>query len=896
MLSPQIQPLTVEWEDRSGDYSILPIHQQFEARALETPSSIALTFNGQQLSYNELNFRANHLAHYLIHAGVGGEARVAVCLRPSLEVAVSLVAILKAGGVYVPLDPNDPVERKAIILGDNQPTVILTDSGLLPDLASIGSTQFFCFDRDGESIQSLPSENPGIAIDLEQTAYLVYTSGTTGRPKGVMASHRNLIYYIGSAQKRYGFNAQDIMPALARFTFSISLFELLSPLAAGGQLLILERDDVLNFKRMGRILEQVTVIHASPSWWRKLFAYGPADYLNGQKFQLLRHVSSGGDTVPGDLLETMKRVFPSAEVFVIYGCTEISCMGCTYPALRDRTITKSWLGHPFNQVEVRLLDPDQQAVPAGAQGEIYIGGPGVTKGYLNLPEVTREKFVSIGGQRFYRTGDLGRYEGDNLAISGRVDFQIQLRGIRIEPGEIEAHLRQAPGVLDAVVVARELGNREKSLVAYLVLEQTKEQDIEAIRFFLKARLPDYMLPAAFVVLDAIPVNSNQKVDRRALPTPTFDNLARLKVIVPPRDRWEKELVELWEHTLDVRPIGIQNSFFELGGDSLQAVQILMQIEERWKRTLPISILVEAKSIEALAEVIRADKEEGKSNGEILSSNVVPLRSGGKKVPLFCLQGVVLYQALAERLDSDQPVYAVFLPEEVELIKTRTYDPVNSAFSSIPRIASCYLESIRSIQPHGPYQLAGSSFAGLIAFEMAHQLQAAGEDVALVAMFDSMMIRKVPLLRRLQCHWDLAREQGLAYLGNKTRQRIESLRQKITSDKGNGQIRSGAGASSGASIEVQRDILDEVSIHAARSYTPRPYSGKLVLFRAMDQAFFSENLPDLGWTSLGAGDFTIYDVPGNHMGILKDPSVVQLARQLQTSLLGKERETGSPPYI
>ncbi|HEX3816928.1 MAG TPA: non-ribosomal peptide synthetase, partial [Chthoniobacterales bacterium] len=647
----------------------------FEAHAARQPEATAVLFGNAQFSYRELNGRANQLARYLIEAGVGAESRLAVCLKPSLEITLSLLAILKAGGTYVPIDPNDPADRIATILADVSPTIILTQSALEPNL--VAAAPFFFFDRDWNRLHSFSEENLELEIDHEHCAYIVYTSGTTGRPKGVMASHRNLSHYVLAARDCYDFNAEDVMCAVARFTFSISLFELLTPLAAGGATLILARDEVLDFKRMAGVLERVTIIHASPSWWRKLLSYANA---NGRAiFEQVRHASSGGDKVPGDLLEMLKSTFPKAEIFVIYGCTELSCMGCTYPALRDRTETKAWLGRPFANVEARLFDADRKVVPDGAEGEIYIAGPGVTKGYLNLPKLTAEKFVAIDSKRFYRTGDLGRWENANLQMTGRVDFQIQLRGIRIEPGEIEAHLRQAPGMRDAVVVARELGTSEKSLVAYVVLEP--ENDVAPVREFLRAKLPDYMVPAAFVKLDAIPVNSNQKVDRRALPAPTSKNLALEQTIVPPRNDLEKELVAIWEDSLGIRPLGTQHSFFELGGDSLQAVQIVMQIEERWNKALPITVLLEAKSIEALAAIIR---EAGKDfTGENSNREIVTLRRGGTRPPIFCLQGVWIYQEMAQYMDGDQPVYGVFLEEEVQLIKTRQYDPVNSVFATIP---------------------------------------------------------------------------------------------------------------------------------------------------------------------------------------------------------------------
>ena len=855
----------------NGDRAAFPLHRIFESQVADRAEAAAVVFRGEQLSYRQLNLRANQLAHFLMQHGIGAEWRVAVCLKPSLEVLVSLLAILKAGGVYVPLDPTDPAERIAAILEDSQPGLVLTQSGLLAKLPDIPKTSIFCFDREWEAVQSFPGGNPETEIEWDQSAYLVYTSGTTGRPKGVIASHRNLAHYILAAQRHYGFDDRDTMPAVARFAFSISLFELLSPLAAGGRLLILEREDVLNFKRIVEVLGEVTVIHASPGWWRRFLAYVLAGNFDASQFLHVRHVSSGGDMVPADLLETMKQVFLNAEVFVIYGCTEISCMACTYPAPRDQPCHKSWLGQPFENVALRLCDPEQRPVPNGTEGEIYLGGLGVTKGYLNLPKLTQEKFVDLDGQRFYRTGDLGRIEGGKLEMLGRIDFQIQLRGIRIEPGEIETHLRQAPGVKDAIVMARELGNSDKSLVAYIVLKEGEGEDIEAIGEFLRGRLPQYMVPAAFVVLDAIPVNTNQKVDRRALPAPTAANIARPGTIVPPRDEWEKGLVEIFEKTLGNQPLSTQNSFYELGGDSLQAIQILLEVEQRWSRTLPITILLEAQSIRELAAVIRSPAEEAAPRAK----DVVTLRRGGAKPPLFCLQGVWLYQELAQYVDQDQPVYGVFLQEEVELLKTKRFDEVNSAFSDIPRVAARYLESIRAVQPHGPYYLAGFSFAGLIAFEMARQLKAAGEEAALVALLDSAVVGKVAWRRRLQGHWGFFREQGTSHLINRARHRLKGVLGRGKQPFGETTSRFGAAD--------QEDTLDQVSAHAAATYFPQPYDGRLVLYRATDQLFFRVDSLDLGWGQFATGAFETYNVPGDHWSILKGKSASMMARHLQSCL-------------
>lgn len=609
LLTPaETQQLLIDWSSDRSEFPTLPIHRYIEQHAIEQPDAIAASFNGEHLTYAQLNQRANQLAHRLIHLGVGANVPVAVCVAPSLDIVVSLLAIFKSGGVHVPLDPTYPADRLSAIAEDTQPKLLLTQSPLLPSLPVIAE-RVFCFDKDWEALQE-PTHNPEVEIPLDQTAYLIYTSGTTGKPKGVMTSHGNLVQYLLVAQERYGFNRQDVMPALARFTFSITMFELLSPLVAGGTLMILERDHVLDFKRMVQMLQQVTVVHASPSLLRKLLTYIKDNNLDIQKFQNLRHVSSGGDMVPADLLASMKATFPAAEIYVIYGCSEVSCMGCTYP-VTDDVVTKSRVGKPFNNVSVRLYDSQQNLVPIGIVGEIYFAGAGVTQGYLNRPELTEEKFVTIDGQRFYRTGDLGRFDADgNLEILGRSDFQIQLRGLRIELGDVESALRQAPGVREGLVAARELSNGEPGLVAYVVLDQDEAGSIipkgellrtDAIRRFLQTKLPDYMVPAAFVPLEAMPLNVNGKVDRRALPAPNLGNVDT--AYVAPRTPLEESLAELWATILGLEQVGINDDFFALGGHSLMAAQVIYRLQETLNLEIPISRLFERPTIAALAEYL-----------------------------------------------------------------------------------------------------------------------------------------------------------------------------------------------------------------------------------------------------------------------------------------------------
>jgi surfactin family lipopeptide synthetase A len=602
LLTPAEHQQLTDWRSSTVGYPEIPMHRRIEALAAAQPDAIALSFCDQQLTYAELNHRANQLAHYLASQGVGPGVAVAVCVQPCLEILVSLLGVFKVGGVYVPLDPTYPAERQGVIFADTQPQVLLTQSDLLPQLPPVAAS-VLCFDRDGFSSPSSPLltqpiDNPAPSIDLDRPAYLVYTSGTTGKPKGVMVSHRNLINYILVAQERFGFNAQDVMPAIARFTFSITMFELLSPLVAGGRLVILEREHILDFQRMVQTLQQVTVVHSSPSLMKKLLIYIQEQGLEGQ-FPHLRHASCGGDMVSADLLETMKAVFHNAEIFVVYGCSEISCMGCAYPVVRDRPLTRSRVGQPFTNVSVRLLDQHQHPVPIGVPGEIWFGGAGVTLGYLHRPDLTQEKFVPIEGDRFYRTGDLGRWDPEgNLEILGRNDFQIQLRGMRIEPGEIETTLRQA-GVREAVVMARQLVNGEQALVAYVVL--APGQAIAPLRQTLQAKLPDYMVPALFVPLEAMPLTPNGKLDRRSLPAPAaVPSGTRPTEAVAPRTELEAQIAAIWARILGLESVSIEDDFFALGGHSLLATQVIYRLRESLQLQIPISQLFESPTVAELA--------------------------------------------------------------------------------------------------------------------------------------------------------------------------------------------------------------------------------------------------------------------------------------------------------
>jgi amino acid adenylation domain-containing protein len=591
------------------------IHAAIARRAALAPEATALRFRDEELSYGALDRRANQLAHYLLQSGIAPGARVVVCVEPGFEVVIALLGILKAGAAYVPLDPTYPPARLAAIFEDTEPALVITQEHLqarLPD----GPAPRLTLD----ALDDLPGTDPGLAIEPERVAYVFYTSGTTGAPKGILASHANLRHYVRSAEQRYEFGSQDVMPALARFGFSISLFELLTPLVAGGTLLVLEREHVMDPARLARSLSEVTIFHAGPSLLKGLVAYVRQHYRHFSEFSRVRHASSGGDMVPPELLEALKEIFSRADVFVIYGSSELSCMGCTYPVPRDRRIDRTYVGRPFDNVSVRVLDPAGNLLPPGLAGEVHFAGDGIVSGYLNRPELMAQKFVHWQGRRYYRTGDTGRLSEDGwLEILGRSDFQVKLRGMRVELAEVDAQLRRAPGVRDAAATTKPTSDGEKMLVAYYVPETAaadgKATRIAAIRQHLATHLPDYMVPAVYVELERLPVNHNLKLDRRALPEPTEADFraGSEQPVREPRTPAERGLAEIWRRLLGLEQVGLDDNFFELGGHSLLALKLGLETEK--------ALGMRLEGIDVLREplVVLAARCEGRSPSTAPSS-------------------------------------------------------------------------------------------------------------------------------------------------------------------------------------------------------------------------------------------------------------------------------------
>ncbi|MCV3211987.1 amino acid adenylation domain-containing protein [Plectonema radiosum NIES-515] len=567
--------LLVEWNQTSADYpQDKCIHQLFEEQVEHTPDNIAVVYEQQQLTYRELNTRANQLAHHLQKLGVAPDVLVGICVERSLEMVVGLLGILKAGGAYVPIDPMYPKEWIALLLEDSQPPVLLTQRRLLEILPKYQG-QTICLDADYEIIAQNSQVNPVSNVKIENLAYVIYTSGSTGKPKGVMLTHRAICNHMLWMQTDFPLTETDKVLQKTPFSFDASAWEFYLPLLAGAQLVMARPGGHQDSDRLIQtIVEQkITTLQLVPTLLRML--------LENDKFancQSLRNVFCGGEPLTVELQE---RFFAhlNAELHNLYGPTE-TCIDATYwtckRGLNQQIVP---IGRPIANAQAYILDKQLQLIPVGAIGELHIGGAGLGKGYLNRPELTAQKFIlnphSKKAARLYKTGDLARYlPNGEIEYVGRIDHQVKIRGFRIELGEVEALLSQHPAVRETVVVVRSDSADSQRLVAYVVPHTKQTLTITELRNFLESKLPNYMVPQAFVMLEALPLTPNGKVDRKALPAPERIRPELEKAFIEPQTTVEKQLAAIWTQVLGLEKIGINDNFFELGGDSILSLQII----------------------------------------------------------------------------------------------------------------------------------------------------------------------------------------------------------------------------------------------------------------------------------------------------------------------------------
>lgn len=591
----QRHQLLVEWNDTQIEYSQDQcFHQLFEAQVAQTPDAVAVVFQNEQLTYRELNQRANQLAHYLQKLGVKPEVIVGICVERSLEMIVSVLGILKAGGAYLPLDPTYPAERLAFMLSDSQVPVLLTTQTLMAGLPK-HRTQVVCLDADWATIAQESEQNPDSDVNVENLAYLIYTSGSTGTPKGVLVTHEGLGNLTEDKIRKCKVQPNSRILQFFSLSFDASIPELVMALGSGAALYLGTPEDLLPGPALMQLLREQAITHITlpPS---------ALAVLPHEELPALQMVLVGGEAPSAELIAQWSkgRLFINAygptETTVNASMVECGNGGQSLPTVR-----------PAANKQLYILDQHLQPVPIGVPGELHIAGVGLARGYLNRPEKTAKTFIPNPfsdelGSRLYKTGDLACYLSDgHIKLLGRLDHQVKIRGFRIEPGEIEALLNQHFGVRESVVIVREDQPGDKRLVAYVVSDAEHILTIGDLRRLIEEKLPKYMMPAAFVTLDALPLNPNGKVDRFALPAPDTARPELDATFVPPRTSREQVLSEIFAHVLEVEQVGVHDNFFELGGHSLLATQLIAQLLKKFEVEVTVIDLFEAPTIAGLAE-------------------------------------------------------------------------------------------------------------------------------------------------------------------------------------------------------------------------------------------------------------------------------------------------------
>jgi aspartate racemase len=863
LMSTAEQQALAQWQGLTPAYPRdACLHELFEAQVARTPEAVALVCGAEQLTYAALNARANQLAHVLRAHGVCRHSVVGLCLDRGIEAVVGMLAILKAGGTYVPLEPTYPAERLAFLVADTGLEVVLTQTQVAASLPAAGLTVLCLDTATAELAQAPVTMPPAMGSTADDLAYIMYTSGSTGIPKGVSIPHRGVVRLVQNPTY-VTLDATETLLQFAPLSFDASTFEIWGSLLNGARLVILP-PPLPSLAALGQIIETagITTLWLPAGLFRELVEH-ELERLRG-----VRQLLTGGDVVPVAQAQRVLDTLPDCTLINGYGPTENTTFTCCHRMAPGTQLGSTVpLGQPIGQTQVYVLDRHRQLVPVGILGELYVGGDGLARDYYRRPELTEERFVPhpfdpTPGARLYRTGDWVRWRPDGtLEFLGRLDEQVKIRGFRIELGELETVLGQHPGVREAVVVAREDTPGDKRLIAYYVGAQAPAPTSSGLRQFIQAKVPDYMVPAAFIELTALPLTANGKVDRRALPAPERVRLESDGPVAAPKDALELQLIALWEELLDLRPVGVRDDFFALGGHSLLAVRLFARIEEAIGKALPLSLLFQAPTIEQLAGSIRAEGGFGSP------SSLVPIHPYGTKRPFFCVHaggGTVLgFTGLAKHLGPDQPFYG---------LEARGLYGNVAPLERLEDMAAAYLQDIRAVQPTGPYVLGGQCIGGLIALEMAQQLRAQGDSADLVVVIDT---RAMPdsdledelLASLLDEEWPEEKPgRSKAERRSKKKRRSAYLKRRAQE--------------LGSTYDRLKTTLRACE-KARWRYTPTLYPGRIVLFRGEPETPVPAN--ELRWAQLAGGGFERYVVPGNHRTLLREPNVQIVATQLRALL-------------
>ncbi len=859
------------------------LHRLFEAQVEQTPDAIAVTFENEHLTYRELNQRSNRLAHYLREVGIGPDVLVAIYAERSLQMVVGLMGILKAGGAYAPIDPTYPAQRVAHMLNDVGSSIVLAQQNLIPKLPITKGATVVNLDSTDWSSAAGSTDNPPLTTTSENLAYVIYTSGSTGNPKGTMIPHRGIVNHIRWMQSTFPMNENDCVLQKTEFSFDVSVWEFFAPLSVGARLMLARPGGHQDAVYLARTILQhgVTVLQLVPSLLRML--------LEIEEFKAcrnLRDVFCGGDVLTADVVQQFYACL-DANLHNMYGPTEVAIDSLFYSVPRVRLYKTIPIGKPVANTQAYILDHELRPVPIGVPGELYLGGVQVGRGYHNQPTLTADRFIPdvfsrIANARLYRTGDRVRYLPDgNIEFIARLDHQVKIRGYRIELGEIERTLQQNPAVGECVVIVREDVIGEKVLVAYVT---SKSPDVAGkLRSFLKQQLPPHMIPGAIIALHTFPLTPNGKLDRKALPAPDGQLLEYGKLYVAPRTSSEHALAEVWRDVLGVSKIGVHDDFFDLGGHSLMVVRLIYAINRRHKVNLGVAEIFRNPTVEQLARVIDGQKPKSKRRPA-----VVQLQKGVAEPSVYLIHAGLDEFRLAQMMGDKYPIFAVEVPLPLAWRNAVAANQTD-AFPTMEQLVAPYVTELSAHTGSSPCVLAGYSFAGRVAFEVAHQLQRQGGKVESVILFDTWAKTPNPYhiaWQNLRHCWSENPDRRLSdrlsasirssfrrgrliiqWLIEKEKLRARSLFLRpvlnpneltpMLDDEG---------------MPLHWGLLERLYMRLNDSYQPRPLDSRGILFRTemIDVKKSIRAINDsLGWQNLFTKGLEIVPITGDHHSMIRE---------------------------
>jgi amino acid adenylation domain-containing protein len=850
----------------STSYPKSTLHEIFAKRVEIFPCSIALEFNDKKITYRELGKMINQMANYLWFQGLRPGQTVAISLDRSPELIASLFAVLQCGACYIPIDISYPEARLNLMIEDSDATFYIgldTKRNLPNKVISLSVGEIL------NAILDFPSEPVNLKVSTKSAAYIIYTSGSTGKPKGVKVAHRNVINLIYSMAKEPGISAKDKIFALTTIAFDAMVMEIYLPLLFGACVVLVDdetrSDGQLLLKKA--IKDKITVMWGTPSMWQILLN-------SGWEIPLNMKALIGGEPVPLHLAhELLSRC---SELWNIYGPTETTvCCALTQISVNDNPIT---IGKPIANTQIYILDPKGIPVNQGEVGEIVIAGDGVSLGYVNRSELTNERFINNpfqSGRKMYLSGDLGKISPNGqLQCLGRIDQQVKVRGYRIELGEIEHVLMSIDGIKSAVVLAE-----TDILIAFIIADFEYSNELDLIRLWrneLASQLPTFMVPDVFHVLDKMPTTINDKIDRKTL-LQYKSNFKSKEEYTAPRTEEEKIVATIWKKNLNIENIDIFSNFFEIGGHSIKAVSIMTDIQKQTGKRFPLSSLFQYSTVEKFAKLL-------KTESEILSNFLVPLKPSGNKTPLFIIHGAGLnilnFAHVINHFDENQPVYGF------QGIGPNGYD---NWFESIEDMAACYIESIIKINPKGPYAVAGFSFGGIVAFEIARQLREQGKTVSIIALLDTYVDSSYyyasPLQKRVVRYYDHTYRR-LDYLTGMLTS-WKSLKLRVSSKKEYLQkkyfgLKDNMTEEEGIALKefIEADSMVKKIVDR---YHLKPQNCNVDLFRSKDDDNYKLDSTHLGWKKAALKGITIHNISGNHLGIVAPPNDKVLAKMIQNLL-------------